>query len=189
MNLTHILMGLVVLFFVLRLFLAIREAKKSTPKIRLISKETGEVVEMDMSNVPNMLCNLVANDFTYTAKFIFSRVTDAFAKGRLSDIKKYLNNKVLPVFEEAISLRNKQHQTMEFSLIGFKDVKILDDSPNQKIVSFTTEQVNLLKDKENKVIEGDPLYVATVNEKWTFIRQKQNNWVVSQIEQGEAHFA
>ncbi|MBQ4471683.1 MAG: TIM44-like domain-containing protein [Alphaproteobacteria bacterium] len=189
MILTHILLGMVILFFALRLFFAIREAKKAPHKIRLISKETGEILEVNMAEAPQILSDLVANDFTYTAKFIFTRVTDAFAKGRVCDIKKYLNDKVLPVFEQAVENRNKQQQTMEFSLIGFKEVKVLENHPQEKLVSFTTEQVNLLKDKENKVIEGDPLYVATVNERWTFTKEPNNNWVISRIEAGEAHFA
>jgi len=185
---SNILLTVVILFFVLQLFFAVREKKKKN-KLCLISKKTGEVIELDASSFADFINKELNTDFSATAKMIFTRVSESFAKGRLSDIKNYLNEKVLPVFEQAISNREKQHQTAEFTLIGFKDVKVIEDTPTKKVVSFTTEQINLLKDEKNNVIEGDPLYVATVTEDWTFTQKKENTWVVSGIESKEAHFA
>ncbi|MBQ3696104.1 MAG: Tim44 domain-containing protein [Alphaproteobacteria bacterium] len=158
-------------------------------KLRLISKKTGEVIELDAASFSDFINKEIEADFSNTAKIIFVRVSEAFAKGRLSDIKNYLNEKVLPVFEKAILSRENLHQKAEFTLIGFKDVKVLEDTPDKKIVSFTTEQINLLKDEKDNIIEGDPLYVATVTENWTFTHKKENTWVVSGIENKEAHFA
>ena len=189
MILTNILLGVVILFFVARLFFAIREESKKANKICLISKKTGQIVELNANSLTEFINKEIQTDFTNTAKMIFVRVSDAFANGRLSDIKNYLNEKVLPVFQNAIAEREMQHHKAEFTLIGFKDVKVIEDTPAKKIVSFTTEQINLLKDEKNNVIEGDPLYVATVTENWTFTQKKENTWVVSAIESKEAHFA
>jgi len=128
-------------------------------------------------------------DFTNVAKVMFVSISEAFAKGRLADIKNYLNDRVLPIFQQAISARENLHQKVEFTLIGFKNVTVVQDTPTKKVVSFTTEQINLLKDEKDKVIEGDPLYVATVTEDWTFVQRKENSWVVAAIEPKEAHFA
>ncbi len=190
MILSNILLGALVLFFGIRLFFAVRETKKARPKIRLFSKETGEVVELNLGEDAVRILNAADSiDFKERAKFIFLRVVDAFAKGRVSDVKHYLNDKVLPVFQKAVADREAKGQKMEFSLIGFKEIKLLSETADQKVVAFTTEQVNLLRDKDNKIIEGDPLYVATVSEEWTFTRKNENVWVVSGIRLGEAHFA
>ena len=189
MILSNILLGVVILFFVIRLFLAIREEGKKANKICLISKKTGQIVELKAESVAEFINKEMQLDFTNTAKAIFARVSESFAKGHLADIKNYLNDRVLPVFQQAILSREALHQKMEFTLIGFKDVKITEDAPTRKVVSFTTEQINLLKDEKGRVIEGDPLYVATVTEDWTFVQKKENTWMVSGIEGKEAHFA
>ncbi len=186
---SNILLSALVIFFGIRLFLAIKEAKSNKPKIRLISKKTGQVLELDTLAVANFIDKEIQMDFTNTAKMIFASVAEAFAKGRLADIKNYLHDRALPVFQQAIKAREDLHQKVEFTLIGFKDVAIVQDTPTKKVVSFTTEQINLLKDEKNNVIEGDPLYVATVKENWTFVQKKENAWVVSAIEPKEAHFA
>lgn len=185
---SNILLCVIILFFVLQLFSAVRE-RKNKNKVCLVSKKTGEVIELDATSFADFISKELESDFSATAKMIFARVSEAFAKGKLSDIKNYLNDKVLPIFQQAITEREKQHQKAEFTLIGFKDVKIVEDTPTKKVVSFTTEQINLLKDAQDNIIEGDPLYVATVTENWTFTQKKENNWVVSGVEGKEAHFA
>ena len=186
---TNILLSVLILFFIFQVFWAIREKRNNKNKLCLISKKTGEVIELDATSFTDFINKEIQTDFTAMAKMIFTRVSEAFASGKLSDIKNYLNEKVLPIFQQAVEERENQHQKAEFALIGFKDVKIVEDTPTKKVVCFTTEQVNILKDSEGNIIEGDPLYVATVTENWTFVQKKENTWVVSGIESKEAHFA
>ena len=189
MILSNILLGILILFFGIQLVLAIRGTSREKGKICLISKKTGKIIELASADVSDLINQEIQADFTYTAQMIFTRLANAFALGHLAEVKECLSESALPVFQDAITAREKQHQKAEFSLIGFKSVKILEDAPNKKVVSFTTEQVNLLKDEKDNVIEGDPLYVATVTEDWTFVQKKENKWVVSAIQNREAHFA
>ena len=169
---SNIILGLIILFFGIRLFSAIQEKRKKQGKIHLISRQTGRIFEIDASQMSDFLNKELLSDFTNTAKMMFKCIAEAFAKGHLAEVKNYLNDNVLPVFQEKIDLRVANKQKAEFTLIGFKDVKLLEDLPDKKVVSFTTEQVNLLKDNDDHIIEGDPLYVATVTEYWTFIRSR-----------------
>ena len=189
MILTNILLSAVVLFFAIRLFLAIRESKDEKTRIRLISRKKGEILQLNVKDVPHVLCEALQLDFIETAKLIFARVADGFAKGRLSDIRPLLDEKVSHVFEKEISERVEKKQKVEFSLIGFQNVQVVEDTPLKKVVSFTTEQINLLKDSKNQILEGDPMYVATVTEYWTFTKAKAASWVLSAIESKEGHFA
>ena len=189
MILSNILLSVLVLFFFFQLIMAVREKKNKQGKLCLISKKTGEVIELDAASFSNLINKEIEADFSNTAKMIFARVSEAFAKGHLADVKNYLNEKVLPIFQQAITSRETLHHKAEFTLIGFKNVQIVEDAPTKKVVSFTTEQINLLKDENNNVIEGDPMYVATVTEDWTFIKKNENMWVVSAIQSKEGHFA
>ena len=189
MILNHIIITILILFFSVRLFAAIRESKKKEDKITLMSKKTGQILEINAVQISDFINKELLADFTITAKTIFKCVAESFAAGHLAEIKKYLDDNVLPIFQETLAARAQQQQKAEFTLIGFKEVKVLEDNPDKKVVSFTTEQVNLLKDKEGNVIEGDPLYVATVTEKWTFVAKSKDKWVVQSIQNMEAHFA
>ncbi len=186
---TNILLGLVILFFGVRLILAVRENMKKNDKICLISKKTGKVVHLNREEMFEFMNKEIQEDFSYTAQALFKKVTTAFAEGNLSELKSCLSESALNIFKGAIEERVAKKQKMEFALIGFKDVKVLEDTPDKKVVLFTTEQVNLLKDEKEKVIEGDTLYVATITEKWTFTQPRANHWHVSGVEQQEASFA
>ena len=186
---SNIIITILILFFCLQLFRAIREKTQKKDKIRLMSKTTGQVLELNAAQISDFINNELMADFTITAKAIFKHVAESFARGKLSEIKKYLSDNVLAVFQKTLSERENLQQNAEFVLIGFKDVRVLEDMPEKKIVSFTTEQINLLKDKTGHVLEGDPLYVATVTELWTFISKGKDKWVVQSIQNMEGHFA
>ena len=189
MILNPIIITILILFFCVRLFLAVRETKKNGDKIRVMSKKTGQILEIDAAQISDFIDKELKADFTITARAIFKCVSEAFASGHLAESKKYLADNVLPVFQAILDTRAKEQQKAEFTLIGFKEVKLLEDTPDKKVVSFTTEQINLLKDKEGNVLEGDPLYVATVTEHWTFVSKNKDKWVVQSIKNMEAHFA
>ena len=189
MILSNIIITILILFFCLQLFGAMREKSKKKDKIRLMSKTTGEVLELNAAQISDFITNEIMADFTITAKAIFKHVAEAFALGHLSEIKKYLADNVLEVFQRTLSERRNLQQNAEFVLIGFKEVKLLENTPTKKIVSFTTEQINLLKDKTGQVIEGDPLYVATVTELWTFVAKEKDQWIIQSIQNMEGHFA
>ena len=186
---SNILLGFVLLFFGYRLFLAVKEKRQKQGQIHLISRKTGQVYKLNMEEMADFVSKEVLSDFRNTAKTMFKCIADAFAAGRLSEIKNYVTENVLKAFREAVQLRDEQRQKAEFVLIGFKEVKIIEDSENKKVVSFTTEQVNLLRDSNNNIIDGDPLYVATVTEHWTFRKKDENKWLLSAIENKEGHFA
>jgi predicted lipid-binding transport protein (Tim44 family) len=49
-------------------------------------------------------------------------------------------------------------------------------------VKFISEQVNLLKNSKGEVIEGDPNFIETVTDVWTFTKNLKNfdpTWALS----------
>ena len=59
--------------------------------------------------------------------------------------------------------------------------EIKDEKDALISVEFVTEQVNVLRNKENQVIEGDENYIQTITDVWTFERpldSKSLNWVL-----------
>ena len=90
-------------------------------------------------------------------------------------------------FSDAIKSRTKEGVKSEFTFIG---VKVLVEE-YEKIkdnlfatVKFVAEVISVKRDKENKIIEGNPDKIKFVTDSWKFtknIKQKGPNWYLSEI--------
>ena len=181
-----ILFGLV-LFLVFILYKALGKkqvAESQLPeKLRFFSEKTGQIVEMRLMKEPSEtfdFTKFAQEEFLLRAKIIYKEVVESFAGGNLSNLKSHTANDVFSVFSEAVKTREEQKQKMEFSLICFNSAEITNVSPeNDKVtVAFETEQINLLKNENDEVAEGDPMCIAKVKDLWTFSK-KGKKWVVS----------
>ncbi len=156
-------------------------------KIRFISEQTGEIIEMNLIDQSKKSIKEFSEEtFLANAKLAFQLITDSFTKGDVASLKKLLIPELYSVFEKEVLDRKEKKHIVDFSLICFDSVKILNKSLNKEevTVQFVTEQINLLKDAEGKVIEGDEMSVATVTDTWTFKRKNKTKWVVSATKSG-----
>ena len=78
-----------------------------------------------------------------------------------------------------------------FSHVNQKIKRGIDDQKYEKIkdnlfatVKFVAEVISVKRDKENKIIEGNPDKIKFVSDNWKFTRnvnQKSPNWYLSEI--------
>ena len=192
MTYENIILGFVILYLIYKIYRAIHKSAHASNHMRMFSAVNGRLVEVQVKDIPDsaqLLSSLVEQDFPTFAKMAFSRISQAFAAGRLKDIKNELTPKVFQAFQKAIAQREANKQHMEYTLISFLDAHVTHKTDKTISVEFTTEQINLLKNEKQQIIEGDPMYVATVKENWTFEKQANNNWVLSAVKTGEGQFA
>ena len=159
-------------------------SKQIPEKLRFFSEKTGQIVEMRLVKEPMETFDLTKfahEEFLLRAKIIYKEVVESFAGGDLNNLKSYTTGDVFSVFSEAVKARESQKQKMEFSLICFNSAEITNVSPeNDKVtVAFETEQINLLKNENDDVAEGDPMSIAKVKDLWTFSKKGKNKWIVS----------
>ena len=80
-------------------------------------------------------------------------------------------------FSDVIDERKKKQLKYETTFIGLKSSKILEFKKIENIyrvtVNFVSEIITCVKDKNNKVIEGNPDIIKTVNDVWRF---SKNMW-------------
>ena len=91
-------------------------------------------------------------------------------------------------FSEAIKLRNKENIKSEFTFIGVKESTV---EKYEKIkdnlfatVKFVAEVISVKKDKDNKIIEGNPDKIKYVSDVWKFkknIKINSPNWYLAEI--------
>ena len=177
-------LGLVAAFFIWKLYRAFKTPSLPRPdKIRLVSKETGEVLEMHIvqTKAPKEKLDWNENAFLTAAKFVFQKIATAFANGDLKELKKALAPDVYQVFEQDILARQAKKQKMDFSLICFDSADIVKKTPNndEVTVRFKTEQINLLKDEKGKIIEGDGMSISVMSDTWIFKQIGKEAWIVT----------
>ncbi len=121
--------------------------------------------------------------FRTGARVAFEMIVHAFATGDTGTLRTLLDKPVLENFQQAIADRLEAAETLETTLIGIKSAEILDASMRGRdavlTLKFVSEQVNVTRDAEGNVIEGDPSHVAEVTDIWTFSRNTRSrdpNW-------------
>ncbi len=125
-------------------------------------------------------------DFMQKAPRAFEYIASAFANGDKESLKPLLNGNIYKSFEKVINERKERHETAEFSLIGFKSIKLTDarliGNDAELTVEFETEQTNIVKNESGEIIVGDPTYIETVTDIWTLRKDMRSNdpvWVLT----------
>lgn len=139
-------------------------------------------IEKELQKIPNFK----KNEFLDGAKRAFEIIITAFAKADTETLESLVSSKLLKKFQEILNQRHQEEITAETDLIGFTsveitDVKISKNDVAKITVKFISEQVNLLKDKNDSVIEGDENFVQNITDVWTFERNLNStnpNWLL-----------
>ena len=115
--------------------------------------------------------------FLKGADIAYEQIITAFSKGDKKALKSLLGKKMYEDFSEVIDERKKKDHNYETTFIGVKSSKVLEFKKIENIykvtVNFVSEIITCVKDKNNKVIEGNPDVIKTVNDVWKF---SKNMW-------------
>ena len=127
-------------------------------------------------------------EFLRGAEIAYESILTSFATGDLIKLKNLLSSNMFSNFSDAIKSRNKEGIKSEFTFIGVKEssVEKYDKIKDNLFatVKFVAEVISVKKDKENKIIEGNPDKIKFVSDSWKFtrnIKQKDPNWYLSEI--------
>ena len=127
-------------------------------------------------------------EFLRGAEIAYESILTSFATGDLIKLKNLLSSNMFSNFSDAIKSRNKEGIKSEFTFIGVKEssVEKYDKIKDNLFatVKFVAEVISVKKDKENKIIEGNPDKIKLVSDSWKFtrnIKQKDPNWYLSEI--------
>lgn len=119
----------------------------------------------------------VKKQFLKGADIAYEQIITSFAKGDKKVLKGLLGRGLFNDFSEVIDERKKKELKYETTFIGIKSSKILEFKKIENIykvsVDFVSEIITCVKDKNDKVIEGDPDSIKTVNDVWKF---SKNMW-------------
>ena len=127
--------------------------------------------------------------FTAGARAAFTAIVEAFAKGDTGSLRTLLDGPTFSSFEAAIRGRVERKEKAETTLIGFEASDVaaaeLQGSNASVTVRFVSEQINVLRNAEGQIIDGNPNEVQKVIDLWTFRRDTKSsdpNWLLVKTE-------
>jgi len=124
-------------------------------------------------------------DFLKGAKIAYETIITNFASGDLKNIKSLLDKKIYDQFNDAIKERKEKKHISETTFIGINSALIKEHQNKNNIlevtVDFVSEIISCSKDKDKKIISGNPDVVKKVYDTWKFskdIESTNPNWLL-----------
>jgi predicted lipid-binding transport protein (Tim44 family) len=129
-------------------------------------------------------------EFLNGAKIAYETIITDFSDNdnKLTSSKPLLNNEIFNQFNEALKERNSRGHYAEITFIGINSAVIKEHKKIDKIlnvtVDFIAEVITCIKDKEKKIISGDPEKIKKIYDTWVFSRDTTSanpNWQLVNI--------
>ena len=143
-----------------------------------------ETADVNKANVEKNLNSetfdeMAKKEFLKGAQIAYETIVTNFSKGKLKDIKSLLDLNVYEQFNSALDERKSKNYSSETTFVGINSAEIKDHKQNKKMlevtVEFVSEIISCIKDKENKVISGDPEKIKKVHDVWKFSKDSRSN--------------
>jgi predicted lipid-binding transport protein (Tim44 family) len=124
-------------------------------------------------------------EFLQGAKIAYETIITDFSDNdnKLTASKPLLNTEIYTRFNEALKERNERGHYAEITFIGINSAVIKEHKKIDKIlnvtVDFIAEVITCIKDKEKKIISGDPEKIKKIYDTWVFSRDTTSvnpNW-------------
>jgi predicted lipid-binding transport protein (Tim44 family) len=124
-------------------------------------------------------------EFLKGAKIAYETIITDFSDNdnKITTSKALLNNEIYNQFNEALKERNARGHYAEITFIGINSATIKEHKKLGKIlnvtVEFIAEVITCIKDKDKKIISGDPEKIKKIYDTWVFSRDTTSvnpNW-------------
>ena len=129
-------------------------------------------------------------EFLKGAKIAYETIITDFSDNdnKIVASKPLLSKEILNQFDEALKERSKRGHYAEITFIGINSAVIKEHKKIDKIlnvtVDFIAEVITCIKDKEKKIVSGDPEKVKKIYDTWVFSRDITSvnpNWQLVNI--------
>lgn len=125
------------------------------------------------------------SEFMSGARQAFEMILMAFETGDLDTLKRFLAPDVYRSFAAVIEDRRQQGLSVDARFVGVREARVasarFDPVSREAEIAlrFTAELVTVVRDRELRVVEGDPNEIRRETDVWTFARRmgvSDPNW-------------
>ena len=126
-------------------------------------------------------------NFLQGAKIAYETIITDFSDSdnKITSSKPLLSEKIYEQFKTSLAEREAKNHYAEITFIGINSASIKEykkiENNLEVTVEFVSELITCIRNKEKKIISGDPEKVKKVYDTWKFskdIRSKNPNWLL-----------
>ena len=120
-------------------------------------------------------------DFLKGAKIAYETIITDFSDddNKLIKSKPLLSQKIQEQFNQALKERSNKGHFAEITFIGVNSADIKEHKKNNNLlqvtVDFVGEVITCIRDKDKKIISGDPEKIKKIYDTWVFSRDMRSN--------------
>ena len=160
--------------------LPINSEEKASPEDMAIPDEKSDDPLLEgVNKIKTADSSFDLREFSEGAREAFGMIVQAFAEGDLETLESFLSDDVFENFSLAIQEREERKETLETAIIAIEVAEALEvdmDGQNALVtMKFISEQVNLTRDSEDRIIDGVPNTVTKITDIWIFSRDTKSN--------------
>ena len=129
--------------------------------------------------------NVAQEEFLKGAKIAYETVITDFSDNdnKITTSRPLLNGQIYSQFNEALKERSSRGHYAEITFIGINSAKIKEHKKIGNIlnvtVEFIAEVITCIRDKDKKIVSGDPEKIKKIYDTWVFSRDTTSinpNW-------------
>ena len=137
------------------------------------------------TNKNNEFDEKAQSEFLSGAKIAYETIITDFSDNdnKIIKSKPLLSEKIYNQFDQALKERDKRGHFAEITFIGINSAKIKDHKKIDKVlqvtVDFVGEIITCIRDKDKKIVSGNPDKIKKIYDTWVFsrdIRSNNPNW-------------
>ena len=160
---------------------------KSPPQFKEVIKNIN--VEQPLKN-KDKFDDEAQKEFLKGAKIAYETIITDFSDNdnKIISSKSLLSKKIFDQFNEALKERNKLGHQAEITFIGINSADIKEHKKINNIlqvtVDFVGEVITCIRDKEKKIVSGNPDKIKKIYDTWIFSRDTRSlnpNWQLVDI--------
>ncbi len=147
--------------------------------------ESGDPLTQGLDRIARTDHDFKIDEFLVGARQAFGMILDAFNHGNLEPVRKFLDDEVHRSFSQAIADRDRDGARRQIELVAIVDCEAVEAVMSGRqasiTVRFRSNQTDVVKDSENRIIAGDPTRIIEVMDIWTFARDtraRDPNWLL-----------
>ena len=154
-------------------------------------KEVLKNIKVERQEKPsNTFDEQAQKEFIKGAKIAYETIITDFSDNdnKITTSKPLLNNEIFNQFNQALKERSSRGHYAEITFIGVNSAIIKEHKKIGKIlnvtVDFIAEVITCIRDKDKKIVSGDPEKIKKIYDTWVFSRDTTSsnpNWQLVNI--------
>ena len=144
----------------------------------------------DTKKIGDKFDDQAQEEFLKGAKIAYETIITDFSDNdnQITTSKPLINNDIYNKFNEALKERSSKGHRADITFIGVNSAVIKEHKKIGKIlnvtVNFIAEVITCIKDKDNKIVSGDPEKIKKIYDTWVFSKDVSSanpNWMLVNI--------